>query len=248
MFFLPTTNPILIAAAVIPAVILLIDIYRRDRLEKEPRRLLISLVVLGVVSTVLAVVTEYIGSFLLGLVLTEDSIAYNAVMYFIVVACSEEGTKYILLRRKTWKSPEFNCQFDGVVYAVFVSLGFALWENIGYVAAYGLSTALTRALTAVPGHACFGVFMGAWYGMAKRYENEKNEKKCRQSRRLAFWLPVLIHGTYDFIATFNTIHAGWIFLAFVIILFIVARHRVKKLSEQDQYFDGKEPIFFPDEL
>ena len=244
MFLLPTTNPILIAAAVIPALILLRYIYRRDRLEKESSRLLLSLVALGVVSTVLAVVAEEIGSFLLGLFLTERSIAYNALMYFGVVACAEEGAKYILLKRKTWKSPEFNCQFDGVVYATFVSLGFALWENIGYVAAYGLSTAFTRALTAVPGHACFGVFMGAWYGMAKRYENEKNEKKCRQCRRLAFWLPALIHGTYDFIATLNTIHAAWIFLAFVIVLFIVARRKVRKLSEEDQYIDGTGPVFF----
>ena len=244
MFLLPTTNPILIAAAVIPAIILLGYIYRRDRLEKESSRLLMSLVVLGVVSTVLAVVAEEVGSFLLGLFLTEGSIAYNALMYFGVVACAEEGAKYILLKRKTWKSPEFNCQFDGVVYATFVSLGFALWENIGYVAAYGLSTAFTRALTAVPGHACFGVFMGAWYGMAKRYENEKNEKKCRQCRRLAFWLPALIHGTYDFIATLNTIHAAWIFLAFVIVLFIIARRKVRKLSEEDQYIDGTGPVFF----
>ena len=93
---------------------------------------------------------------------------YNAIMYFGIVAFSEEGAKYFLLRRRSWHSAAFNCQFDGVVYAVFVALGFALWENISYVLMYGLSTALVRAVTAVPGHACFGVFMGVWYGLAKR--------------------------------------------------------------------------------
>ena len=27
---------------------------------------------------------------------------------------------------------------DGVVYSAFVSLGFALWENVGYVFSYGV--------------------------------------------------------------------------------------------------------------
>ena len=244
MFFLPTMNPILIAAAVIPAVILLRYIYRKDRLEKEPRKLLVSLVVLGIVSTALAVVAERAGSFVLGLVLTEGSIFYNVLLYFGVVACAEEGAKYILLRRKTWKSPEFNCQFDGVVYAVFVSLGFALWENIGYVAAYGISTALVRAVTAVPGHACFGVFMGAWYGMAKRYDNSGEAAKSRRCRRLAFWVPALIHGTYDFIATLNATFSALVFLAFVLFLFFSAMARVRKISDEDDYIDGKGPTFF----
>ena len=252
MFLLPTTNPILIAAAVIPAMILLNYIYKKDRLEKESRKLLISLVVMGIVSTALAVVAERIGSFVLELVLTEGSLLYNALLYFGVVACAEEGAKYILLKRKTWSSPEFNCQFDGVVYAVFVSLGFALWENIGYVAAYGLPTALVRAVTAVPGHACFGVFMGAWYGMAKRYENSGEAEKSRQCRKLAFWVPALIHGTYDFIATLNATLSALVFVAFVLFLFFSAMARVRKISAEDEYIsdhdnndgDNIGPIFF----
>ena len=93
---------------------------------------------------------------------------YDALLYFGVVAVSEEGFKFLLLHRRTWRESEFDCCFDGVVYAVFLSLGFALWENIRYVLAYGFATAVARALTAVPGHACFGVFMGAWYGAARR--------------------------------------------------------------------------------
>ncbi len=244
MLRLPTANPILIAAAVIPAVILLNYIYRKDRLEKEPPRLLITLVVLGVLATALAVAAERFGGFVLRWFLPEGSLGYSALMYFGVVACAEEGAKYILLKRKTWNTPEFNCQFDGVVYAVFVSLGFALWENIGYVAAYGLSTALIRAVTAVPGHACFGVFMGAWYGMAKRYDRAGNAKKSRQCSRRAFWLPVLIHGAYDFIATLNAMLSSLVFLAFVAFLFFSAMSRIRKISDADDYFEGGGPTFF----
>lgn len=243
MRLLLTTSPILIAAAAVPAIVLLGYIYRKDRLEKESWRILIKLVIMGIISTALAIVTEQLGSAILDSTLYPDSIAYGVLMYFGVVACSEEGFKYLLLRRKTWRSPEFNCQFDGVVYAVFVSLGFALWENIGYVAMYGFSTALARALTAVPGHACFGVFMGAWYGMAKKYDNQGSEAMCRRCRRRAFWLPVMIHGAYDFIASGYT-GLVWEFFVFIIVLFILALRKVKKLSAEDEYIDDQGPTFY----
>ena len=164
--FLFYVNPILIAAAVIPAIVLLRFVYKEDRLDKESPGLLLSLVIFGILSTFAAIVTEQIGETVLTLLLPQNSTAYNALLYFVVVALSEEGFKYLLLKKRTWYSGEFNCQFDGIVYAVFVSLGFALWENISYVLMYGLGTAAIRAVTAVPGHACFGVFMGAFYGLA----------------------------------------------------------------------------------
>ncbi len=160
-------DPVLIAAAIIPAIVLLIKVYQADRVEKEPPALLLSLVLYGIVATGLAMVAEMLGSALVGLVLAEGTILYKAVFYFAVVAISEEGFKYLLLKRRTWRSPAFNYQFDGVVYAVFVSLGFALWENISYVATYGFQVALLRAVTAIPGHACFGVFHGS-LGMERR--------------------------------------------------------------------------------
>ena len=231
-----TLNPILIAAAVIPAVILLIRVERADRLEKESRGLLLSLVLFGIVATAIASLGERLGMALLDAFFEEESVLYNILLYFVVVALSEEGAKYVLLKRKTWRNPEFNCQFDGVVYSVFVSLGFALWENIGYVAYYGLTTALVRAVTAVPGHACFGVFMGTWYGLAKRREGAGDPEGAAVFRRRALVVPLLLHGFYDFCATYQQPVMGLVFLAFVIIMFIAANLLLKKLSRQDSYF------------
>jgi len=233
--FLFYTNPILIAAAVLPAIFLLVHVYRADKLEKEPAPLLISLVLYGIAATFIALVLERAGSFLLGLWFEEGSVAYNAIMYFGIVAFSEEGAKYFLLRRRTWHSAAFNCQFDGVVYAVFVALGFALWENISYVLMYGLSTALVRAVTAVPGHACFGVFMGIWYGAARRYANEGDFIGERVCRRRALWLPVLIHGMYDFLASLDFDYSGLIFIVFIIVVFLAASRRVKIVSRNDRF-------------
>lgn len=236
--FLLYMNPILIAAAVVPAVFLLIRVYRADRLEPEPSGLLLSLILRGVFATVIAMVLEELGSALLGSVYAENSLPYNVIMYFVIVAFSEEGAKYILLRRRTWRSDSFNCQFDGVVYAVFVSLGFALWENLGYVAMYGLSTALVRAVTAVPGHACFGVFMGVWYGLAKRLHGQGRDGASKLCRVLALLLPALLHGCYDFIASIESVHYGWLFAAFVAILFVLAFILVRRQARHDRYINN----------
>ena len=234
MFFF-YTNPILIAAAVIPAIFLLVHVYRADKLEKEPAPLLISLVLYGIAATFIALILERLGSAILGQFFPEDSVPYNVIMYFGVVAFSEEGAKYFLLKRRTWNSAAFNCQFDGVVYAVFVALGFALWENISYVLMYGLSTALVRA---VPGHACFGVFMGVWYGLAKRLHGQGRGSASKLCRVLALLLPAFLHGCYDFIATMESMHYGWLFVGFVAILFLIAFILVKRQSKHDRYINN----------
>ncbi len=241
MFFY--MNPILIAAAIVPALFLLIKVYQADRLEPEPSGLLLSLIFRGILATAVALVLEQLGSTLLGRVCAENSLLYNIVMYFGIVAFSEEGAKYVLLRRRTWYSGAFNCQFDGVVYAVFVSLGFALWENLSYVAMYGLGTALIRAVTAVPGHACFGVFMGVYYGRAKRYDNDGDYAASGLCRTLAVLMPALLHGTYDFIATMESGSGEWVFLVFVLVLFTVSMRLTRRGSRNDRYIDDG-PEFF----
>ena len=199
--------------------------------------LLVSLLLWGIAATFLAVVSESLGSIALAYFLPggEDNPAYGVWMYFIVVALSEEGFKYLILRWRTWNAREFNCRFDGVVYAVFVSLGFALWENIGYVLMYGFAAALMRAVTAVPGHASFGVFMGAYYGLARRSENRGEHGQSVLWRILAVLIPMLIHGMYDYIAVNETGSVSSTFAVFVLVVFALAFLLVRQLSKRDEY-------------
>ena len=229
-------HPILIAAAVIPAILLMIRVYRSDRLEREPAGLLFGLILRGILATVLALIVERIGEAILAFFFDESSLLYRLLLCFVVVGGAEEGSKLLLLKWRTWRSPSFDCQFDGVVYAVFVALGFALWENIGYVLMYGLGTALLRAVTAVPGHGCFGVFMGMWYATARRYENYGWHEQSTGCLWKAFFIPLLLHGCYDSIAMSEQQGFGLIFLVFVAGMFIAANLLMKKLSRQDSYF------------
>ena len=90
---------------------------------------------------------------------------------------------------------------DGVVYGAVASLGFATIENLLYCASGDLGTALGRAFTAVPAHAAFGAIMG--YTFARRHFAGKSNGLFGP----ALWLPVLLHGVYDWMLF---IVAGWL--------------------------------------
>ena len=235
-FLLPTLvtyDFILVIAAVVPAIFLMIKAYRSDRLEKESPLMLWSLVKAGIFSSLLALVAERVLGFFLNLTVPQNSVMYNVILYFVIVAFAEEGAKYFMLWRHSWKSPEFNCQYDGVVYAVFVSLGFALWENISYVMSYGFGTAIIRALTAIPGHACFGVFMGVFYGIAKKHDYVNTRATSTLFCVMSVVVPALLHGAYDYIASAET--STWYFVGFVAVLFVISYILVSRMSKKDQY-------------
>lgn len=229
---------LLIAAAVLPAIFLLVKVYRSDRIEKETPYLIWRLVLGGVISTFFALVSERLFGALLSALVPKASKAYNVLLYFGVVAISEELSKYVLLKNRTWRNPEFNCLYDGVVYATAVSLGFALWENISYVTMYGFTTALVRAVTAVPGHACFGVFMGVFYSLAKSNDYMGNRERCTFFNVLAVVVPVLLHGSYDYIASMEVQDFSWTFIIFVVVLFAVSFILVNRMAKNDHYLAG----------
>lgn len=65
---------------------------------------------------------------------------------FLVAGLCEELCKFLLLRLGSWKNRNFDYRFDGIVYGVAVAVGFALLENVMYVAQGGLETALMRGV------------------------------------------------------------------------------------------------------
>ena len=211
------------AAALLPAIYLMRYIYRKDTVEKEPPMLLMSLLIYGVIAALISIILENIGTKVLNSLMDQSTVGYTLVLAFAVVAVVEEGAKFAMLKRRTWREINFNYRFDGIVYAVFVSLGFAAFENIGYVLGYGLSVAPARALLAIPGHMCFGVFMGTFYGRAEE----------RANLWLGYIAAVLLHGFYDSCAMINTVASSLIFIAFVIIMYIVVIKKVNKESQND---------------
>lgn len=140
-----------IFAAILPAVIIMVYLYNKDPVEKEPLKLLLSLIGLGVASSLIAMVLEIILEPLLTFIVQDDSPYFTTILSFTVIAFSEEGAKLLMLRIRTWEDPNFNYRFDSIVYAAYVSLGFAAFENILYVFQYGIGIAPLRAVFSIQG-------------------------------------------------------------------------------------------------
>ena len=222
-----------IAAAVLPAIFLLRYIYRKDKIEKEPGSLLRGCVISGLFAVAASIVLEMAGGYLLGLAVEADDPLYLILFAFLVVGAVEEGTKFFFLKRRTWNNPNFDYVFDAIVYAAFVSLGFAALENVSYVFTYGISVAFSRAIFSIPGHFSFSVFMGFYYGRAKLAEADGDFADRKKNLVLAFVIPTLLHGFYDTCAMSGSTISTIIFLAFVVIMYIIVFRLVKSASDHD---------------
>jgi RsiW-degrading membrane proteinase PrsW (M82 family) len=162
---------------------------------------------------------------MLSKVLVTGTPAYTIMcVAFIVVAVVGEGREVSLLLWRTWRDQIFN-YFSRDLLCLFVSLGFAAFENISYVVGYGLTTAIARAVLAIPAHMGFAVFMGYFYARAKRCHDAGNAWGRRRNLWAAFITAVLLHGFYDACALLGTVLSLLLFLAFVIAMYIIVIRR-----------------------
>jgi RsiW-degrading membrane proteinase PrsW (M82 family) len=213
----------IISASLAPVFIIAFYVYFRDRYEKEPVRMLLKAMAAGMVIVAPVIVVE---GFINRIMPPMGHFAEAAYQAFLVAAGPEELFKYLALFVVVWKSPEFNEQFDGIVYAVFVSLGFAAVENVMYVVQGGYHTAAVRALTAVPAHAIFGVTMGYYFGVARRYKELRKDYLFRSVS-----IPFLLHGVYDFILMAGVDWMLFLFIPFLFFLYRAGARKMKRLSD-----------------
>lgn len=222
----------LLFLALLPGILIIIFIFRKDKVEHEPWPLIFKLVLFGAISCVPAIFAE---QFMTAIGPSNDTnpIAFAVYEAFLVAALCEEVCKFLLLRLGSWRNKNFDYRFDGIVYGVAVAVGFALLENVMYVMEGGLYVALMRGVLAVPLHAFCGVFMGVFYGAAKRYSIEGKHSQSVKATLLALIVPMIIHGIYDSLAFMGEYGTTIILLAFVLFMYIVAVKVVNKYSRED---------------
>jgi RsiW-degrading membrane proteinase PrsW (M82 family) len=155
----------LLGIALAPGAAIMLYIYLKDKHEREPLSLLLISFIYGIFSTMVTLsVSIPVNMFV---VLQPDDLIHEAYDAFLKVALVEEFSKFVFVRFILYPNKNFNEPFDGIVYAVMVSMGFATLENLVYVYNYGFETGLLRMFTAVPAHASFGVMMGYFLGLGK---------------------------------------------------------------------------------
>ncbi len=231
---------ILLLIAILPVYLIGLYVYKKDN-DKESKKLLVKLFLLGVVSCIPAVILELvIGSFF---GLEEDMDAFKLFAYVLVsIAFVEELCKWFFVYKAAYNHKEFDHIYDAVVYSVFVALGFALFENILYIFQSGIGTAFLRAVSAVPGHACFAIVMGNYLGIAKMNYFSNNTALEKRNLRLSIIAPSVLHGLYDYCLFSGNILFLIVFLIILIGIYIYGVKTVKKISKVPNNFVNNNEI------
>lgn len=228
---------IMLFFAILPVVLILIYIYNKDN-DKEPLGLLLQLFVLGIISCFLVFIVsgflEQFFPFMRGPTETKNFI--EILLYaFLGVALVEESCKWLMVYLRGYKSKECDELYDILVYSVFVSLGFAFFENILYVISIkSLKVAIVRAISAIPGHACDAIFMGYYLSKAKinaTYNQKELEKK---NIILSIVIPTILHGIYDFCLMSGYKILVIVFIIFISILYSISLKKIKEISTNNK--------------
>ena len=186
---------ILLSIAILPVVGLLLFIYFQDKYQKEPIKSLLKAFFGGMLAVVFDIVLVTTIEYSIGLIpILSYTVFYDS---FLTAAIPEELCKFMIFMIFIWRDKNFDEYFDGIIYATFISLGFACVENIEYVFLYGFSTGVSRALFAVPGHFLFGVLLGYFLSLAK-FTPEKRKHYIF----IGLLFAIVAHGLYDWLLLF----------------------------------------------
>lgn len=249
-----------LAEAFISGIIIMLYLRRKDANWKlKPKKLLWRLYLFEMTMIVPAASIETFVEKLIPAHISQGSILYLLIDNFIVIAMTEEALKYIIMAGETWKNPAFRYSFDGIVFAVITSLGFAIPENFMFILMNdgNMSVVIIRSIMAVPGHAANGVFMGYFYAKAKQAHLMQNKRSFFLNLLLSYVAPVILHGAYDL--ALNLFHADmwdnmlFMFLSMVLLFvtfpieFGSAVHLIRKTAKENMAF-LPEPEKLPEEI
>jgi RsiW-degrading membrane proteinase PrsW (M82 family) len=223
----------LLSLALAPGAAIILFIYLKDKHEPEPFSLLFLSFLYGALSTL---ITLFVSWPVNALILTkEDDVIQQFFNAFFKVALVEEFSKFLFVRFVLYHNKNFNEPFDGIVYAVMVSMGFATVENVIYVFQYGFTTGILRMFTAVPAHATFAIIMGYFVGKAKfTYRREL------YFSIIALIAPTVFHGGYDYFWFISFVPGIWTgAILSLLVGFVLARKAIRLHQQASPFIEQK---------
>ena len=239
---------ILFCLALAPVALILWYIYKKD-MHKEPAGQLAKSFFLGALVTIPVCVIELV----MTLIFPQNEYLANSFIYLFIytffgVGIIEELFKWLVVRFANYNNNHFDETYDAIVYSVFASLGFAAFENLMYVFSEFLFsgvlasflTIVLRFVTAVPGHAAFGICMGYFLSKAKIAQTQFDKGKEKTFLFLSILIPTLLHTIYDFLIDTQNILMILIWFVFVIVFYVFAVIMVKKASKNNVHYNNAE--------
>ncbi len=229
--------------SILPVIVILFYVYKRDKFPEPPRTVFITLILgFGItlpIGLLIPFVEGFIENFRWGV---ESKHFYQA---FVRAAFLEETMKFLVIVIYCLHLDKFDEPMDALVYGVAASLGFAAYENWEYVLiAFGSdgsqgasAVAWIRAFTAVPLHALCGIFMG-FFLMDAVFD----KKHYKLNLFLSLFFPICLHGFYNYLIMSESfaIKKFWIFI--LLGVFIVRAFFVFQKERKLQIARGKESV------
>ncbi|KAB7672914.1 glutamic-type intramembrane protease PrsW [Bacillus sp. B1-b2] len=207
----------ILSAGIAPGLALMSYFYLKDQYDTEPISLVFRSFIAGALLVFPIMFIQYV-------LQTENVFTYNIWQSLLSTSLLEEFFKWFILFFTAVKHADFDEPYDGIVYGVAVSLGFATVENILYLVANGVEYAIGRALLPVSSHALFGVIMGYYFGKGKFI--------VPKGKWLVYSLlvPFVLHGVYDYILTLKE---NWLIIItpFMFFLWWLGLKKVKSARE-----------------
>ncbi|TVY11586.1 glutamic-type intramembrane protease PrsW [Paenibacillus cremeus] len=206
-------------AAIAPGVALMSYFYLKDRYDPEPISLVLKLFLFGVLLVFPVMVLQR--------ALVQGLGENPFVFSFLTSAGIEEFFKWFLVYFIIFKHTSFDEPYDGIVYAVATSLGFATLENVLYAFLNdsGFSALMMRAFLPVSGHAMFGVIMGYHLGKAKFSPDGGNKHLL-----LALVLPLFWHGVFDYTMLVTKTYWIWFMVPLMAFLWMRSLWKVNRAN------------------
>lgn len=211
-------------SAIIPMSTYLFLIWKFDRYDREPFKLVLIDYFWGAAG---AIVLALIGSFLISTFFSffiTNELELNQFNSVVVAPVVEEITKgfFLLIIISNRK---FDNITDGIVYGGAIGLGFGMTENFLYFISFAESVqswimlVIIRSLFSAVMHCVSTATLGAFLGYAKF----KPKPQKVFYGLLGLLIAILIHSTWNFTLNYKSIAPlGFLFLFISIIIFIAA--------------------------
>lgn len=228
----------LLLLAISPALALAVYFYHRDKYEKEPLRLLVKAFLWGFFGSITVLIAEAVMAFFIRPV--QSYFLRIFLESFFVAGLIEELFKFLVFYFFIFKNDEFDEPYDGIVYAVMISLGLATFENIGYVfGAYlelgslgAAATGLMRSILSVPAHAFFSAIMGYYLGLAK-FTPDKGRRQTYIFTGVA--LAIILHGLFDFFIFSRTLLGALFMLCLLVFCWRISLKAIRLHVEESPF-------------
>lgn len=180
--------------SIIPSVLIIVWLMNRKKDDLQYKKSCKSAVIRGALAVLPIIAVSGTFSILknvlkITILKGANPLVYQAIHTFAVLAFAEELVKYLLFRSLLNKRFNEYTFADTAAFMVIIGTTFGLVEDIPYAIGASPVMMLIRGITM--GHLGYGFLMGWFYG--KRLYTDKKRYGV-----IAYMLPFLIHGLYDF--------------------------------------------------